>query len=268
MKTTLTREQIDRYREDGFLVIEDLLSPHEVEPLRRATDRAVEALGPARVVDNPGLDEPPGVRHTVAKQRLNLWKKDSTVRSALLDPELAKMLCVLLGVDGLRVFHDQTFFKPPWGRPTAYHLDQPNWSFSDQEGIQIWIALEEVNIGNGCLVYLPGTQRVTDRDKTASISGETGALFELYPELAHISPVCVPLPAGGGAIHSGLTVHASCANMTSRWRRALSCQYMPDGSTFNGRRSIMTDEQLQGLELGATLNDERHHPLIHPRSAT
>jgi len=46
-------------------------------------------------------------------------------------------------------------------------------------------------------------------------------------------------------------------NMTPRWRRAMTCAYMPDGSTYNGQKEILSDEYAAGLKIGDLLDDNR-----------
>ena len=45
----------------------------------------------------------------------------------------------------------------------------------------------------------------------------------------------------------------------------MTCAYRPDGSTFNGQRNILTEEQIAKLKVGDELNDDAQVPLIyHP----
>ena len=46
---TLTPEQVDTYRKDGFLVIPDFASPDEVAGMLRRADELVEAFDPSSV---------------------------------------------------------------------------------------------------------------------------------------------------------------------------------------------------------------------------
>ena len=128
-------------------------------------------------------------------QRVNLWKINETVRRYMLSPELGKMLCELTGVDGLRVWHDQTLQKQPWANPTSWHVDVPNWSFYSHQSISIWIALDDATIQNGCLYYLPGTHKRT-RFERSSIGSNMDGLFESYPEFSEIEAVAGEMAAG------------------------------------------------------------------------
>ena len=46
----------------------------------------------------------------------------------------------------------------------------------------------------------------------------------------------------------------------------MTCAYMPDGSTFNGKRNILPEEYFASLKIGDLLDDERQNPLIWHRS--
>jgi phytanoyl-CoA hydroxylase len=42
----------------------------------------------------------------------------------------------------------------------------------------------------------------------------------------------------------------------------MTCAYMPDGSTYNGHRNILTPEQVARLSTGDPLDDEDQNPLL------
>ena len=62
---------------------------------------------------------------------------------------------------------------------------------------------------------------------------------------------------------NGLLAHAAGANMTPGWRRAMTCGFMPDGCTFNGKRNIPSTNQMERLKIGDVLNDDSQNPLIY-----
>ena len=87
------------------------------------------------------------------------------MREIMHDPRLGRIAGTLAGVDGIRIWHDQALFKPPFGNPTAWHLDNPYWSFSSRQSISIWIALEDATYQNGCMYYVPGTHKTARRQR-------------------------------------------------------------------------------------------------------
>ena len=72
----------------------------------------------------------------------------------------------------------------------------------------------------------------------------------------------MPVPAGSAVFHNGLIAHAAGANMTNKPRRAMTCGFMPDGSTFNGKRNILPEELFKKYKVGDVLNDDAFNPLI------
>ncbi|TMM13881.1 MAG: phytanoyl-CoA dioxygenase family protein [Actinobacteria bacterium] len=152
--------------------------------------------------------------------------------------------------------------NPGRGSSGAWHLDDPFWSFDSADAISIWIALDDATIENGCLWYLPGSNRSASFELTP-IGENFGALFDQYPEWLGLEPVAAPCPAGGAIFHNGLIAHAAGANMTPRPRRAMTCAFMPDGARYNGRpHSVLPDDYLETLRVGDPIDDDSIVPLV------
>lgn len=265
MRTELTTEQIERYRSQGFLVVEDFLDERELERWRTAVEGAVAARAgralPHGAIDDPE-DEHPEFYAKVFDQLLNLWQTDGEVRELILDPEIGKIAAELAGVDALRVWQDQALIKRPYANPTAFHLDVPYWSFAAPDAISIWVALDDATEANGCLYFVPGSHLVTTKDNVG-IGPNVGAIFDVYPQLAAVAPASGAMRAGSCSFHNGMTIHGAGANMTNGLRRAMTCAYMPDGSTFNGIRNILSDDQLARLTVGDLLDDPDQNPIVY-----
>ncbi len=261
MNTKLTDEQITFYRENGFVVLEGFLEGEELRHWQKTTQEAVDQ----RLADvSTGLNnqgDPDAYYAQVFTQCIKLADSHPGMRQLMLDERLGKLAATLAGVDGIRIWHDQALFKPPFGNPTAWHLDNPYWSFSSRDAISIWIALDDATRDNGCLYYLPGTHKTATHQNTG-IGHNQADLFKLYPQWREIQSVGCPAPAGTAVLHNGLTAHGAGANMTNQPRRAMTCAYMPDGSTFNGIRNVLPAEYFTSLQVGDILNDDVINPLV------
>ena len=263
MRTEVSAPEVAQYRRDGFLHFPDLLSPAEVDELKSAVIETVSDISRRKVAgDGAGFEEGDGFYDRVFTQRLNLWRIDDVVRSYVTRPELGRLMCALEGVEGLRVWHDQALIKEPFANPTAFHLDVPYWSFFSRHAISIWIALEDANMANGCLCFVPGSHRLTTGEN-ARIGENFGDLMRIYPALGDIDPVVVPMKAGDCSFHNGLTAHAAGPNMTRGRRVAMACAYMPEGSTFNGRQNILSNAYAASLSVGDVLEDDRQNPIVY-----
>ena len=264
MRTELPDDVIVKYQQDGFVYVPQFLSAKEVTELRSAVLDAVGSMGRRKVSDGSiDSQEKDDFYDKVFTQRLNLWKINSTVKRYMLDSQLGRLLCRFADVAGMRVWHDQALIKEPFGNATAWHLDNPYWSFSSPNSISIWIALEDATWQNGCMYFIPGSQHLA-RYENVSIGVNMGELFKIYPEMAKTDPVGVPMKAGDCSFHNGLTAHGAGCNMTRGRRIAMTCAYMPAGSTFNGQRNILPEPYFKSLKVGDELKNEEHNPLVWP----
>ncbi|HLK14588.1 MAG TPA: phytanoyl-CoA dioxygenase family protein [Fimbriimonadaceae bacterium] len=258
MRHQISDDQVSRYQENGFLVIEGFLDPAELKDWRTQVTEAVEQRLEAAKTDRTHTnvsDDPDDFYSQVFLQCLKLADTHPGVRRLMTDPRLGEAAAKLAGVDGIRIWHDQALFKPPFGNPTGWHLDNPYWSFSSRDSTSIWVALDDATVGNGCMWYLPGTHK-TAKFEGAGIGANMADLFKKYPEWMAIEPVACPCKAGSAVFHNGLTAHGAGANMTNRPRRAMTCAYMPDGSTFNGVRNILPKAYFDSLIVGQVLDDD------------
>ncbi|MCY4464955.1 MAG: phytanoyl-CoA dioxygenase family protein [Chloroflexi bacterium] len=264
MNCEISAGQVGYYQNNGFVVIEDFLNADELETWRAFVGEAVANRGKRKLADGSRLEEDDYYSRVFA-QRINLWTDHAGMRELMLDARLGSMAAQLADIDGLRIWHDQALIKPAWGNPTAWHLDNPYWSFYSRDAISIWVALDDVTRDNGCLYFLPGTHKTATYDNVG-IGSNISDLFNAYPQWAGLSAVAVEMKAGSCSFHNGLVAHGAAANMTPYARRAMTCAYMPDGSTFNGQRNILSEEQVAIYQIGDVLDDDMQTPLIYHRS--
>jgi hypothetical protein len=265
MRTDIDDRLIDRFRADGFLAIPDLLDPAEVAALRGHAVAAETAMGSRRVASAGAVadaDSHGDATREAFVQKINLWKVDAGISGLMRHPGLGRMLARLAGVDGLRLYLDQSLCKRPWDQPTAFHVDNPFWAFTARDAISIWIALDDATIANGCLWYLPGSHLSARTGINTGTASRLDAIFSVYPAWAGIDAVAVELPAGGAVVHNGLACHGAGPNLTPRPRRALAGAYMPVGATYNGNPDILPKNYASGLQVGDALADETVHPLV------
>jgi ectoine hydroxylase-related dioxygenase (phytanoyl-CoA dioxygenase family) len=266
MNTALTSEQIEFYRDNGFVAHRRFLTSDEVSELKAAVLDSVGQMGRARLVSEDAeswqtSDDSENYYDRVFTQRINLWRNNETVKRTMLNPQLGAMLRALAGVENVRIWHDQTLIKEPFANPTAWHLDDPYWSFYSRDAISIWIALEDATLENGCMWFVPGSHKLATFDNVG-IGQQMNALFEIYPQMATIDPVAVPMKAGDCSFHNGLTAHGANANMTRGRRIAMTAGYMPDGNTFNGQSNVLPRAYLKTLEVGDLLQNDDWNPIV------
>ena len=111
------------------------------------------------------------------------------------------MAAELAGVDSIRLYHDHALYKPPWGNPTNWHVDNPYDPFYSRAAIMLWVALDDATVQNGCLYFLDGTHLQGDVGVRADLSSaNVGGLFRAFPTGAG-------RPVGGGGARRRRHLH-------------------------------------------------------------
>ena len=219
-------EHIDTFRRDGFVLIPDLLTDDEVDQYGTAVTEAVHTRNAG---DTVPLEQKSRYQQSFI-QCMNLWEDFDTVRPLTFHPRLGQVAAELLGVDAIRVWHDQALYKQAGGRPTDAHQDHPYWPIKETASVTAWIPFEGSTRESGAMAYLPGTHTIGMRKFVNIFFGEPEDILA-DPEVAGIEPVYVEVPKGSVAFHHGLTVHLANANTTERERAVHTIIYFPDGST-------------------------------------
>ena len=269
MQYQMSDAQIANFQENGFLVIENFLESSELADWRANVDEAVAERLSKMADRNTGVagDKWGSDYYSqVFLQCIRLADTHEGMKRLMFDERLGQMAGDLAQADGIRIWHDQALIKPPYGNPTAWHLDNPYWSFTSKNAISLWVALDDATLANGCMWYLPGTHKLA-RFETCGIGSNMRDIFKVYPEWEKIEAVACPCPAGSAVLHHGLVAHGAGTNMTPRPRRAMTCGYMPDGSQFNGTQNVLPQEMFDSLQIGDVMQDEEQNPLIWRRAS-
>lgn len=216
--------QRSEFSENGHLLIRRLLSGAEVGVYRTAIVDAVKKYR----TEKRGLAE----RDTYGKaflQIMNLWRVDEGVKRFVLARRMAGVAAALLGVENVRIYHDQALFKEPGGGPTPWHQDHFYWPLNS-DMITMWMPLVDISVDMGMLSFASGSHRsglIFDQ----KISDESDGQYKKYirdHRLAVVRPA--GMQAGDASWHLGNTVHYAPANESDKMREVMTVIYMPEGA--------------------------------------
>ena len=217
--------QREEFRENGHALVRGLLSPKEIAIYRPLIGEAVKKYRTER----RRLSE----RDTYGKaflQVMNLWRVDEGVRQFVLARRLARVAADLLGVSGVRIYHDQALFKEPTGGPTPWHQDQYYWPLDTANTVTLWMPLVDITVEMGMLTFASGSHKhgvILDQ----KISDESESNYRKYVK-DHQFPItrAAGMQAGDASWHYGTTIHQAPANQSDRMREVMTVIYMADGA--------------------------------------
>lgn len=265
----LSGEDVALFEGQGFLGAISTLRSGEVEELRARLDAIGEQIEGHREllyeVEEAWLERP----DEVVLHFLGAWRVDELFHDLAFHPGLTVPLAQLLGVERLRLWHDQVFWKPaqhpgvvPW------HQDWSYWQRTQPENhITIHISLDDSDEESGCLHFVPGSHRWGPLP-AASFGGDMDQLKAHLDEeqRAAFQPVAVPLKAGQASIHHSSTVHGSFANRSERPRRGVVLNFMgPDTRCADAGAPLLKGCPL--LQAGA-LVEGAFFPIVLDRSSS
>lgn len=258
----LTEEQIDSFRENGFLKYGRVLDDAQTRALR---DRLTEVMEGRSAAKPEAMRNLLGGSERVVVQVVNIWEADDRFREHLYNPAICEMVAQLIGTDVLRVWHDQVQYKPPRnGGPTDWHQDHPFWPIiQPADLVSAWVALEDADIENGCMWMVPRSHK-WGAHKGGNI-GSTADFQPAYdpalvPEGETVEAVPCPVKAGEVMFHHCLTWHGSPPNQSDRGRPAIAVHYMPGYTRYEPTGSHLVEHRVT-VRPGEVLQGE-HFPTV------
>jgi len=249
---TISKQQIEQYRDAGFLVLEDFASEEECDQLRQRAEELVHEFDPAEVVsifstreqnrltDDYFMTSGDKIRFFFEENAFNddgtlKYEKERSINKighALhdLDPVFERFsrsrqvqeLAEALGLDQPLLVQSMYIFKQPnIGGEVTCHQDSTFLYTEPTEIVGLWFALEDATVDNGCLWAIPGGHKrgLKSRWKRAQNGGME---FEIYDEEPWPQNELVPLEVSKGSLIllDGLLPHCSFENRSPRSRHA------------------------------------------------
>lgn len=236
----ISSHQIEFFQQNGYLIIEGILTPNEVESYRQLYDQFLDGT-----IDTAGnrSDLGAGLGSNTTRENITqiMWPSDF---APLLDmPYHQRSLQIaqaLMGED-IAMDFDMLINKAPYtNTPTPWHQDAAYWvDMDDARAVSIWLALDEATIDNGCMWYVPGSHLLPLRAHRSAAKG--GALM---CDASENEGIGIPLLPGSCILHHGGTLHYSRGNSTDSNRRALIVNFRP--------QAMIDLERAQGFDHGRT----------------
>lgn len=257
-------EDASYYQQNGHILLRNVLSRDELAIYRPAINSAAERFNQ----ETRPLQE----RDTYGKaflQIMNLWARDEAVKKFVLARRFAKIAADLMGVDGVRIYHDQALFKEPGGGPTPWHQDQHYWPLDTDQTITMWMPLVDIPVEVGSMTFGSGTNKLGYLGDMPISDDSEKQIADLIENKGISTHNYGALSAGDATFHSGWTLHGAPGNPTPNLREVMTIIYFADGTRVghvdNNNRFSDLRTWLPGLQKGDLAASELN-PLVYSRS--
>lgn len=221
----LSDDNITEFREKGHTLVKEVLSHDEIFAYRPVIVNAADKYN----TEKRELQD----RDTYGKaflQIMNLWQCDEDVKKFVLAKRLAKIAADLMGVENVRLYHDQALFKEPGGGTTPWHQDQYYWPIDTNNTITMWMPLVDIEEKMGMLTFASGSYK-EGAVFNFEISDESESAFNSYVK-EHKFPIsrAKTMKAGDATWHRGFTMHHANGNDSTAMREVMTIIYIADGA--------------------------------------
>jgi phytanoyl-CoA hydroxylase len=235
----LTEEQQQAATRDGYVLIEDILSPEECrEYLERLDDYSHERrplpkemklhreprVARGEIGASPGED---------VRKVSGVAYGDDLFGKLVLKPRVVGVMRRLMS-DNLKLFRADVLMKPAGvGSAKGVHQDSPYWPIEPMELWSCWMPFDPATEENGCMQVIPGSH---NRGALPHVEVEDDyAIPEEHYDAEDL--ILVPMKPGSGLFFHSLLVHGTAPNASSDPRRAITMSYMASEYRYTGEGS-------------------------------
>ncbi|MGI4787858.1 MAG: phytanoyl-CoA dioxygenase family protein [Janthinobacterium lividum] len=247
LQPTVSRETLEQFQRDGFIVMRGLFSPEEVTAIREtfmeeAGNGPVEGLSEFKSGGQQyDASDPLAFYPRMMHPHNHLDKSVGQVAAGyMLDPRLYGILHDLFDEEPLAA-QSMFYFKPAGARGQALHQDNFFLRVKPSTCIAAWLAVDDADAENGGMMVVPGSN---DMEIVCPESADSAASFtrDFVAVPAGLHEVPVTMQAGDVLFFNGSVIHGSYPNSSKdRFRRSLITHYVPRSSEeVSGSYSRMT----------------------------
>jgi hypothetical protein len=257
----LSQSQIDNFRTDGHTILPSVASSQELDIYRPIIRGCVEKFN----TENQSLSNRDFSAFLLVT---NLRARDEAAKRFVMAKRFAKIAADLLGVDGVRVYLDETFYKEPGGSITAWHQDRLYFPLDTDNVVTMWMPVVDIVAEMGTLMFASGSHKNGDLGYQP-ISDEAESYFQQFIqehgfELSNADA----MQAGDAVFHHGWVLHGASANTGNRAREVMSVVYYEDGTRLPKPNNIYQERAMKygfrGKQSG-DLAESDFHPIVYER---
>jgi len=220
---------IERFRQQGFIKLKDVMSAPAILALRA---ELTAVLAPMRAV---------AMRFPSAEL---MWTKHPVSRAFTLSPRLGGIAAALLGVPAVRLYHDNALNKLPGCGRTPWHYDAHHYPIASEAVVTLWLPLQSTPRAMGPLAFardMDAWKLVADLPFAKGDDSYDRGIASALREAA-VPIEAGPFALGEASFHHTRCLHTAGPNQTDGDRMAFATTYLADGARVVDRPTLVSGD--------------------------
>ncbi|MGO4539181.1 phytanoyl-CoA dioxygenase family protein [Paenibacillus sp. 2TAB19] len=218
----ITSQDVQFYKENGYLLVKGVFSQPEVLQMRESVERIIQRAARAKADANHAWQgdflPPEQLKKLVLKGFHDVHYHDAAFTRAATHPNMVSVLNGIIGPN-VQLHHSKMLVKPPAnGAAFPMHQDYPYFPHSNHSMLAASVHLDDADMENGCLCVVPGSHK-------QGVLPHIGVHYLNHKEHPISSGTPCPAEAGDVLFFNYLTIHGSDVNRSERTRRNVLFQY-------------------------------------------
>ncbi len=231
----LSDDDVAFFRTNGFIKLREVFSPGAVLKLRAELVRLLAA--------EFGVDPDDGAADRFLSLEM-VWGDNPLLKAYVLSPRLAQISAELLGVDAVRLYHDNVLAKQPGCGRTPWHFDDHHFPLDSNDVVTAWAPAQAIPLAMGPLAFaypLNVHELVDAVVFEKSGTGYDRAVAEVFAK-NNVAVNETPFEIGEVSFHHNLNFHTAARNRTDRSRIVLANTYYADGARIVDQPTMVSGD--------------------------
>lgn len=212
----LTKEQINKFNKDGFLILKNFAENILCEEILEKTKKHIEKKITPFESEQDYLNE---INDSITLRRLRqVYEREEVFRKWMTNNNIKPILTQLLDDEPILTLahHNSIMTKmPKESSRTFWHQDRRYWNFKNDNLISVWLSLDEEFLENGVLEFIKGSHKMQfskeQFDKNTNFKDDLLKNKEIIKQKVHTN-----LSKGDVVLFHCKTLHHANKNTTNK----------------------------------------------------
>jgi ectoine hydroxylase-related dioxygenase (phytanoyl-CoA dioxygenase family) len=257
----ITDQQVEAYRDKGYVVVQDIFSGAEIQQMRDVLEelcekaRGLTAHDSVYDLEASHSADAPRVRRIKSPHQVHPIYWEMACHPRLVEV-LQRLVAPTLRLHGAKI----NLKSAAYGAPVEWHQDWAFYPHTNDDVLAVGVMLDDMTEDNGPLLCVPGSHRGPTHDHHQD-GHFAGAMDPQSCGVDFASAEQITGPAGSCSFHHVRTVHGSAMNTSGRDRRLLLYQVAAgDAWDVRGMEVSSWDEYEKTMIAGKASNQPRVVP--------